>query len=322
MKLKLPATLVGTLLACSLLSAERPARAYVRSVTSKGMATAWSKSRIDLKLYVGDPPPNMGTDGLSRAVHAAAATWSTPAVSCAGISLVVEDVKMPIAPAEYDSQNLLGFRRDQWRKMPCTPSDKELCSPYSALAIAITTVTSNTRTGEILDADMEINEVQNIFADVLLDGAKLVGTAHVQDLQNTVTHELGHLIGLDHNCYGSIPATGIPLDGRGEAAPSCVGAGPEITDATMFGTAGERETKKRDLAPDDLQAVCDVYPVGYQGLPVLDDANDKTGGCMVANRPGSTAPAPAGLAGLALLLGGALLRTRGGRRFRARRPRP
>jgi MYXO-CTERM domain-containing protein len=63
------------------------------------------------------------------------------------------------------------------------------------------------------------------------------GCAYV-DLQNTITHEVGHVIGLAHS----------PVAG-----------------ATMSATTAPREITKRDLAADDVAAVCAVYPHGSGG---------------------------------------------------------
>jgi hypothetical protein len=65
--------------------------------------------------------------------------------------------------------------------------------------------------------------------------ASAVPLAGHDDVQNTVTHELGHAIGLAHS------------DDPG---------------ATMYASADPEETAKRDLGDDDLWGVCDIYPGG------------------------------------------------------------
>jgi hypothetical protein len=113
-----------------------------------------------------------------------------------------------------DGENRLVWRETEW------PGDPE--------ALAITTLIYRTATGEILDGDIDVN------------GTTFTWTSHldampINDAQNTLTHEVGHLIGFAH-------------------APD--------TEATMFGNSGPGETSKRDLAPDDVQGVCFVYPAG------------------------------------------------------------
>src|SRR5205085_10533449 len=64
------------------------------------------------------------------------------------------------------------------------------------------------------------------------------------DVQNTITHEAGHTIGLDHT--------------------------PD-PNATMYATAPEGETSKRVLGTDDIQAICDIYPRGAQTVTCTSD---------------------------------------------------
>jgi hypothetical protein len=79
-------------------------------------------------------------------------------------------------------------------------------------------------------------------ADITLNGQGFAFTtaptgATAADVQNTVTHEVGHLLGFDHS------------------------PDPE---STMFADAPLGETKKRDLTADDAQGLCDVYPLGHE----------------------------------------------------------
>jgi hypothetical protein len=96
--------------------------------------------------------------------------------------------------------------------------------------LAKTTVTYDTATGEIKDADIEINTTYNEFS---LDDDP--GTLY--DLQAVMTHEVGHFIGINHT------QTSHP-------------------EATMFSRYAPGDTKQRDLSPDDVEAVCAAYPPG------------------------------------------------------------
>jgi hypothetical protein len=92
--------------------------------------------------------------------------------------------------------------------------------------LGLTTVTFNTCTGEVVDSDIEINVAEFGFS------ATEVPPEGSIDIQNTVTHEVGHLLGLDHS-----------MD----------------SEATMHSSSPDAETKKRDLTSDDEEGLCCIY---------------------------------------------------------------
>jgi hypothetical protein len=101
------------------------------------------------------------------------------------------------------------------------------------------------------------------------------GDCLYEDLQNTLTHEAGHFLGLAHPC-GS---------GTGTACT------PELRPVTMYPTASPRETKKRTLDADDVEGACAVY----MGAP-----EEESGcGCGGSAGAGGVVLAILSLAGLA-----------------------
>jgi hypothetical protein len=157
-----------------------------------------------------------------------------------------------------DNVNLIKFRDTTWGR-PATGNDPPRM--YSPSAAGITTVMyvhdGSSRDGAITDADIELNGVN--FA-ISVNG-QTTGTQPCQaELQNNLTHELGHLLGLEHTCLG----VGDPprIDNQGNPVPACVGTLPaKILDATMYNFQDCSETKKETLSDDDIQAMCDIYPV-------------------------------------------------------------
>jgi uncharacterized protein (TIGR03382 family) len=88
-----------------------------------------------------------------------------------------------------------------------------------------------------------------------------------EDLQNTVTHEAGHFIGLAHPCE---------FGGRG-GAPACTSGDDG---STMYPSAGLRETSKRTLADTDVDDVQTAYPPGFAGSLTCPSTSTKSGcGC-------------------------------------------
>lgn len=175
-----------------------------------------------------------------------------------------EDVRC--AEQEYNQEapnaNIWMYRDDFW--------------PYasSSATLALTTVTYNVKTGEIFDADVEINSAESPIT---------VGDENVQfDLDSIITHESGHFLGLAHTCDKS---------------------------ATMFFSYGLGDTKLRSLETDDIAGICAIYPPGKDvsscdptprhgfSRDCGDDAEEK-GCCTTA--PGG--PSRSGTAALLALL--------------------
>ena len=76
-----------------------------------------------------------------------------------------------------------------------TQSEWASLSDHDSNAIALTLLWHDKHTGEILDVDMELNGGAGKFADC---EQQKCGNNNI-DLQNTVTHEAGHLLGLAHS---------------------------------------------------------------------------------------------------------------------------
>jgi hypothetical protein len=175
-----------------------------------------------------------------------------------------------------DGRPTVLFRDVRWSDARGNPRDPGI--------IALTTVFYVDTPGlvgdaTILDADVELNGVDYTFA---LDAASAVprdGT-QVADLENTLTHELGHVQGLGHTCWDHVRDT-APLDNHGQPIPDCGGTLPDsILETTMYPyplTPGE--TSKRHLSQDDVDGICVPYPVTDAPPPCQQEVD---GGCSVA----------------------------------------
>jgi Matrixin len=185
-----------------------------------GIGLSWHRQCISYSVMPpmhSDPP----LDALRNTVDASFATWT--AVTCngqrVGLDLRQTDELAECAQPQYNTHdknaNTILFL-DDWdaRSLP-------------ADAFGLTLVWHNPDTGEIYDADMQINETLGTIA--------ICGQSCPQgavDLQNVVTHEAGHFLGLGHSM---------------------------VKDATMSSRATIGETSKRMLADDDRQGLCSIY---------------------------------------------------------------
>ncbi|HVU49372.1 MAG TPA: hypothetical protein VHL80_01735 [Polyangia bacterium] len=317
-----PLLVAGALAALAAGVAAPPrAEAYVRYKTTSGVGFFWPQSCVPLSAYPlsltdASGGMEMTTDQIMHAATAAAATWSSATMSgddaaCTYIKINVTEDDAPAPTAALDYTNALVFDF-AW----CHPDKDGGCS-YPDEALAITSVFVNKAHGQILDGDIEVNAKSFVWADLDLKQ----GDHQDQDLQNALTHEMGHLIGLDHTCFvPQLDENGIelprPTDNLGNPVPDCDAAPLAVQQTTMFPSASSGDVSKRTLAPDDIQGVCGIYPLASDPMicPVKDEPPPKSG-CALAR-----APAGSG-AGLGLAVVG-LVSALGLSARRRRRPRP
>ncbi len=253
--------------AAAALVGERGAGAYVRTTsTASGTAVYWATACIvvtpDARGSV-DIPLNQVNDVLVRA----ASNWTTKTEMCSYLAISAAPADR-IADVAQDGRPTVVFRQDVWARPNGMPHDPS--------AIGLTTVFYVNTPGQpgdaaILDADVELNGVNFTFTTAPETNPPLRdGTTQIADLENTLTHELGHVQGLAHNCWDHI-LDAPPLDDQGNPAPDCDGPLPDsILNATMYPYAlMPGETSKRDLTGDDVRGICVPYP-----------QNEKPPGCF------------------------------------------
>ena len=249
-------------LLCLLLPLE--AAAFVRSTTESGTPIYWDGNCAFLIPDI-DPSPDLTMPQVLGVLTQSIANWQSVTNGCSYLRLGQDT---PVAgEARLDRKNVLKFRNDRW----CRPAEKntpEMC--YSSGAAAITTVFYSTEPktiGRVVDADIEFNAINFTFIKVPSSQQPRPGTISA-DLENTLTHELGHFQGLDHTCWdGTTPNP--PRDETGNVIPSCsaVAQGQvstevrdRIVSATMYTYAAPNETIKRSPEQDDINGICAAYP--------------------------------------------------------------
>src|SRR5262249_36963069 len=151
-------------------------------------------------------------------VDASIATWNDSCASCSYIKVVDAGTLANAEVGGRDDINLLKFRDQSWCR-PAVDGAPAFC--YSSAAAGITTATyvddaTSSRDGAIVDADIEINGVD--FA--ISNGGQTLGMAPCRaELQNTLTHEIGHLHGLEHTCV--TPDDPPRFDDQNQPVPAC-----------------------------------------------------------------------------------------------------
>jgi len=168
---------------------------------------------------------------------------------------------------------------------------------YDPAALALTTVSARMSSGQITDADIEVNAFNFMWGDLVVNPPTAGGT-QVHDLRNAMTHEMGHLIGLDHTCFPSTSTMPHPNDDMGVPIPDCRVASQEVMETTMFPSADSGDVDKRTLGPDDQRAVCEIYPAAADPNVCKPVVPEDEGGCDcgAAGRATAATPVAAALA--------------------------
>ncbi|HEY1088101.1 MAG TPA: myxosortase-dependent metalloprotease, MXAN_2677/MXAN_2678 family [Archangium sp.] len=258
---------------------------YVRSRIDDSVAGSqclwWPENTvIELRQSVDGNPETPG-DAEFTAFSASVATWATQLNSCSSLRLQEGARTQTRKIGFFDggsNENVALFRLRKcanvvprtdgcWTDDDC--GNQYDCWQHQDGAIAITTTSFNPDTGRILDSDIEYNTPSFIFSTVDtppcppgLANTNCVAT----DVQNTTTHELGHLLGLSHSPSSS---------------------------STMSFRASAGELSKRTLDADTARFVCDVYPAGAAAKTcVVNTVSSELGkslgpgGCGCSEAPG------------------------------------
>lgn len=279
---------------------------YVRTRSADGAhcqrwpVSAGTRGRVTyVQSTAGDATLGAGAfDAVSRSAQ----TWQTQLQACGNLDLA-EGARSASRSVGYLSggpnENLVLFRTQLCSAVvpsadPChaagTCGNVYDCwdNPSSYIALTTTTfIDSGAREAELLDADVEVNAA--LFSFTLVDSPPCSGGITTNcvryDVQNAMTHEFGHFLGLAH--------------------------APDLG-STMYASEPLGETSKRVLDSGSKQFVCDVYPQGRASLDCTASSGGSGGsaGCSSTGSPGALIP------GLALLLAAFA-----GRRVRAARAR-
>ena len=263
---------VGVAVAAIASLAPVQAQAFVRSVVrGTEICLFWNDREIPWSLNEKGSA-DLSLDEVDEALRRSFATWE--AVDCSDMRFAEAGTTAAAGVGfSDDGENLVVFRTTRcsdvvdesdpcWDDFSC--SNLHGCWAFGDGVIAVTTTSYREDTGEIVDADIEFNDARYLFTTAsgrLCERGQTEGCIST-DLQNTATHEIGHLLGIDHS----------PVAG-----------------STMYASAPQGETSKRSLARDDIDAICTIYPLG-QPPNVCEDAyglrRNDGGGCNCGQADG------------------------------------
>ena len=297
-------TFATTVIALAVLAVSADASAFCRSTTCRstgakecktdantcpldGAKLFWPTSCVSFSLN------QLGTQELDpqetfAVIRKTFQAWTEVPCPGGGRASMTFEERGPVSckKSEYNKDghnlNVILFQDDDWT--------------YRGIdgTLAKTSVTYNDETGEIYDADIEVNAANNT---VTLPGAKKVEF----DLQAILTHEVGHFIGIAHSSGGS---------------------------AVMAPTYASGSIAQRTLTPDDVAAVCAIYPP-KSGVACVSEPRGgfsescgavatKKGLCSVSSPPASGHDGSGSTASLALMGLGVLTVARLARRSHGR----
>ena len=251
--------LVGTALFAAVALFAAPVHAYVLTRSAAGSPVRWPTSCVVLAPDArGDTSADtLDGDAIEATLRRATDNWNARLKGCSFMSLGVVSATRALE-AVSDGRPSLVFRADRWGR-----ADKD----YDPNAIAVTTVWFADRgndptDGQISDADIEVNAVDYTLTNDPAHAVLRPGTIKIADLENTLTHELGHVLGLAHTCWDHKTTT-PPIDDTGAPVPDCdsPNLSAKIRNATMFPYADDRSVSMRVVGDDDLRGVCDSYPL-------------------------------------------------------------
>jgi hypothetical protein len=297
-----------------LLVLPTPAFAFVRYRTAPpamgalGSPYAWGVRTVNLVGYTHGLP-DMPVDQISGAMTAAVAAWSkgdATNATCSFLDLAIslEPVTSIPPDAVHDNVNTIAIRDGIWTNICSTMKDGTV-DCHQPGELALTTVWSRA-CGEIVEADVEVNADTSSASQFQWADLDVTTANGFHDLQNALTHEMGHFIGLDHTCSLNSAAAVGEVDDLGNPVPDCGSATPAEMEATMYPSSEAGDVSKRTLSTDDQNGLCSIYPIGTDPMSCI---SEHTGGCAVAPWAGVSSSAPErrerwfGLLGCAVALG-------------------
>jgi len=230
---------VAALLVVSILTSSSVASAFCRSTTcdprtadpadgcmsdsadcaTTGFPLSWRTGCVSFSVHqAGSNKHGIDFDTARRVAQKAFDTWLS--ADCGNGTPYLERTELGAAHCDHHEYNPNGpnanvilFRDDEW------PHDN------TGKVVAITVTTQNLDTGELYDADIEINSAEHDLT---------IGEDDVAfDLESVLAHEVGHFLGLGDST---------------------------VPQSTMYLSYSPGDVSRRQLSDDDVRGICSIYP--------------------------------------------------------------
>jgi hypothetical protein len=257
------------LMAIMALIVAAPLSGYVSRksvINGQIVINKWATFPITWRMNPGQPSNVSGVVTLEATFQQAFSVWSS--ISTATISFTEGPQTDPSVKPGLDGVNLITAN--------LTPAD---WAAYGVDAMSLTNVFSSTTTGQIVEADILFNP------NVTFSTGNITPTGSA-DLQAVATHEIGHLLGLDHTPLAS--AVMFPLAPGGSlsrtlTSDDMIGVSTLYPTAS-FSTRGSIAGTVRDTTNTGVFGAI-VVAVGQNGQPMATTVTDPSGNYSIAGVP-------------------------------------